>query len=93
MSVLDFALSLAGLPQATIEALDKDLPGLARIAAGAREAEPFLTAAKPHLDALEPLATQLWPIMQRIYPDIVAVTPTVEKLIDFANWKEHPTGD
>lgn len=93
MSILDFALSVAGLPQATIEELDKDLPGLARIAAAAKEAEPLLTAAKPHLDALAPLVSKLWPILQRVWPDIAQAVPTVEQLVDFVNSKEHPTGD
>ena len=87
MSGIDFVLGLAGMPEETIQNLDRNLPGMARLAAAAKQAEPILTAAKPHLDALEPLAVQLWPILQKAWPDIVAVTPTVEQLIDFANAK------
>jgi hypothetical protein len=88
MSVLDFALSLAGVPQATIADLDKQLPGLARIAAGAREAEPLINQAKPHLDALAPILAKLWPILQKAWPDIEAATPVAEELVDLANSKE-----
>jgi hypothetical protein len=88
MSVLDFALSLAGVSQATTEELDKQLPGLARIAAGARDAEPLLTQAKPHLDALAPILAQLWPVLQKAWPDIISATPVAQEIIDFASSKE-----
>ena len=88
MSVLDFALSLAGVPEATIADLDKQLPGLARIAASAREAEPLVNQAKPHLDALVPIFTKLWPILQKAWPDIVAATPVAQEIVDFAASKE-----
>jgi hypothetical protein len=88
MSVLDFALSLAGVPEATIEDLDKQLPGLARIAAGAREALPLMNEAKPHLDALAPIFVKLWPILQKISPDIEAATPVAQEIIGFVASKE-----
>jgi hypothetical protein len=88
MSVLDFALSLAGVPEATIEDLDKQLPGLARIAAGAREAEPLINQAKPHLAALVPIFVKLWPILQKISADLEAATPVVQEIIGFVASKE-----
>lgn len=75
MSVLDFGLGLAGLPEKTIQDLDKQLPALERIAAAAKQAEPLLT--------------QLLPIITKIYPDIVAVTPLIQELIAFAKQKEN----
>jgi hypothetical protein len=83
MSILDFALGLAGMPQATIDALDKDLPGLARIAAAAKEIEPTLVE-------MAPLIEKAWPVLVRVWPDIVAVTPSVEQLIEFVNSKDTP---
>jgi hypothetical protein len=88
MSLLDIALKLAGMPQATIDELDRSMPGLARLAVVARNAEPLLTQAKPHLDALLPIAAKLWPQLQAAWPDIVAVTPTIEQLIEFAKSRE-----
>jgi hypothetical protein len=88
VSLLDFALQLGGFPEKTIADLDRQLPGLARLAAVVKEAEPFLTQAKPHVDALVPIVEQLWPILQKAWPDIVAVTPTVQELIDLANSKQ-----
>jgi hypothetical protein len=104
MSIIDFGLSLAGVPQEEIADLDKSLPALGRIVAAAKEAEPFLTQAKPHVDALMPLMAQamphinalmpivakLYPIGQKAYPDIVAVTPTVQELVAFANARQNP---
>lgn len=75
MSVLDLGLALAGLPETTIQELDKQLPTLQRIAAAAKQAEPLLT--------------QLMPIWTKMYPDIVAVTPLVQELIAFAKQKEN----
>lgn len=74
MSVLDFGLGLAGLPEKTIKDLDTQLPALERIAAAAKQAEPLLTP--------------LFPIITKVWPDIVAVTPLVQELIAFAKQKE-----
>jgi hypothetical protein len=74
MSILDFGLGLAGLPEATIKDLDTHLPALQRIAAAAKEAEPHITA--------------LLPILTKAYPDIVAVTPLIQELIAYAKQKE-----
>ncbi len=88
MSMLDFALGIAGVPDTTARLLDTQLPGFARLAAAMKAIEPVLTTAKPHLDALEPLIIQIWPVLVKAWPDIVAVTPTVEQLIDFVNSRE-----
>ena len=104
MSMLDFALGIAGLDDHLIAELDAALPGLGRLAKAAKSAEPLLTQAKPHLDALAPLLAQaqphlialqpiavaLWPKIQAAWPDIVSVTPTVSDLIAFANAKNKP---
>ena len=74
MSLLDFGLGVAGLPEATIRDLDAHLPHLGRIAAAAKEAEPLLT--------------QLMPILTKTWPDIVAVTPLVQKLIAFVKQED-----
>lgn len=84
MSLLDFALEVAGMSEDEVTALDAELPGFARLAADAREAEPILVKAKPHIDALVPLVVEIWPILQKAWPDVLAATPTVESLIDFA---------
>ena len=74
MSVLDFGLGLAGVPQATIDKLDASLPALERIAEAIKQAEPQITI--------------LLPILQKIWPDVVAITPLARELIAFAKQKE-----
>ena len=74
MSVLDFGLGLAGLPEKTIQDLDNNLPALERIVAAAKQ--------------VEPLIAQLTPIFAKAYPDIGAVTPLIQELIAFAKQKE-----
>ena len=74
MSALDFGLGLAGMPESTIEELDKQLPALQRLAAALKQAEPIVG--------------QLLPIIVKAYPDVVAVTPLVQQLIAFAKEKE-----
>jgi hypothetical protein len=59
MSLLDLGLGLAGLPEATIQELDKQLPALQRIAAAAHEVEPILTKVMPDITAVTPLIQQL----------------------------------
>jgi hypothetical protein len=88
MSMLDFALSIAGLPEATITDLDAKMPGFARLAAAAKELEPIITQAKPAMDRLQPLFIQAYPIIVKAWPDIVSVTPTIESLLNFASTKE-----
>lgn len=90
-NMLRFALGLANIPDDKVADLDKALPGFARLAALAKQAEPILTQAgphlvaiEPHLVALQPIGIQLWPIVLKAWPDIVAVTPTVEEFIDLA---------
>ena len=75
MSILNFGLGIAGLPEQTIRDLDVHLPALGRIAAAAKQAEPLIT--------------ELAPILARVWPDIVAVTPLVQELIAFAKQKEN----
>lgn len=74
MSILDFGLGLAGLPEQTIKDLDAHLPHLERLAAAAKQAEPLIN--------------QLLPILNKAMPDIVAVTPLIQELIAFAKQKE-----
>ena len=77
---LKFALELAHMPEATVADLEKSLPGFSRIVAAAKELEPILAK-------MAPLVDQALPIVKRVYPDIVAVTPTVQELIQFAQNK------
>lgn len=74
MSVLEFGLRLAGLPEATVKEIAAQLPALERIAAAVKEAEPLLSA--------------LLPVLVKVWPDIVAVTPLAQELIAFAKKEE-----
>jgi len=74
MNLLAFGLGLAGMPEPTIQELNKQLPALERLAALAKEAEPLLV--------------QLTPYANRAVPDIVAVTPLIQQLIAFAKSKQ-----
>ena len=82
MSLLEMGLGLAGMPSATIQELDKQLPALERLAADMQAAEPHITAMMPHV-------TALLPILQKAMPDIVAVTPLLQQLIAFAKSKSN----
>lgn len=86
-SFVEFALRIAKMPDATVNDLNKSLPGFANISAAFKELEPILTKANPHIQALQPLVIQAMPIIQKVWPDIIAVTPTVEELIAFINSK------
>lgn len=82
-----FALGIANMPPSTIADLELELPGIERLAAALKQLEPILAAADPHIEALVPLAMKAYPIVKDRWPDIVAVTPTIEKLIAFVNSK------
>lgn len=92
--LLRFGLGLAGVPESTTNDIDQQLPAMLRLSKLAKQAEPILTRNKPHIDAILPhlIAMKsdglaLAALMQQAWPDIVAVTPTVQELIDFANGK------
>jgi hypothetical protein len=74
VTALDFGLRFEGMPEATIQHLDAQLPALERLAAAAKQAEPMLTP--------------LLPVVQKAWPDIVAVTPLLLELIAFAKSKQ-----
>ena len=69
MSMFDFELGIAGLPEVTIAELNKQAPALVRLAAAAKQAEPLIA--------------QLLPIITKAYPDVVAVTPLAQQLTAF----------
>lgn len=85
--VLRFALGLANVPDKDVTDLETSLPALARLCKAARELEPIIHAAMPHLEPLKPLADQALTICEGAYPDFVAVLPTLEEFIQFANSK------
>lgn len=82
--LLRFGLSLAGLPQKTIDDTDKSLPGFSRICALAKQLEPIVQRNYPHLKAIEPDLPEIERIIKQAWPDIVSVTPTIEELINAA---------
>ena len=81
--VIRFALGLANMPEATVNDLDKALPGMARLVSAAKDLEPDLKLAEPHVEALLPIFTRVMPKLKAAYPDLVSVIPTVEELITF----------
>jgi hypothetical protein len=94
MSILDFVLGMAGMPQNEIDDLKKGLPTLSAIADEAKDLEPILEKARPHIEAilphaqaLMPLIVQAMPTIQKMWPQIVAVTPLLQEMIAFAKTK------
>ena len=59
MSLLDLGLGFAGLPEATIHELNKQLPALSRLVTVIKEAEPIITKTWPDIVAITPLIQQL----------------------------------
>lgn len=74
MSLLDIGLSFEGMPEATIKALDAQLPAIERIMEGVKQLEPHITAGLP--------------IVNKMWPDIVAVTPLMLQIVQFLKQKE-----
>lgn len=94
--LLRFALTLANMPEKTVDDLDKSLPGFGRLAKLAQDAEPIIKrcaphieAIKPHIDAMKPDLIQLWALIEKAWPDFESVLPTVDELITYA---KGPTG-
>jgi len=71
---------MARMSDAEIDDISAKLPAFGRLAAALKKSEPTLSQAAPLID-------QLFTELKQEWPDIVAVTPTVEELIEFANSK------
>jgi hypothetical protein len=80
-------IEAAGVPDKDVADLERNLPALARLCAASRELEPLVHEAMPHLEALKPIAEKAFDILEKAYPDLVAVLPTFEEFIQFANNK------
>ena len=80
---IEFILRTAGLPDATLADLEKEMPALARIAGAAKQLEPIFNKPQPLAQHIE----QATPILKAAYPDIVAAAPTIEELVEFITSK------
>ena len=78
--LIESALKMASMSDAEIADLSAKLPAFGRLASALKKSEPILAQAAPLID-------QLYTELKAEWPDIVAVTPTVEELIEFANSK------
>lgn len=93
--LVKFALGIAGLPPAVIAEIDKNIPGMARLADAAKQIEPYLEQAHPHIEAITPHLYALLPIFEKVmpilkarYPDIAALLPTAKEIIAFVGDKK-----
>jgi hypothetical protein len=78
--LVESALKMARMSDAEINDLSAKLPAFGRLAAALKKSEPTLAQAAPLVD-------QLYTELKAEWPDIVAVTPTVEELIEFVSSK------
>ncbi len=58
MSIVDIGLNLVGVPKATIEELDKQLPAIERLLALFKQAQPDIAAVTPLAQQLIAFAKQ-----------------------------------
>lgn len=87
MSLLEFGLSVAGMPEKEIADTKAALPVLSSILDEAQEIEPILEQMRPHIVALMPLIVKAWPTVQKMWPQIVAETPVIQEFVAFVRSK------
>jgi hypothetical protein len=94
MSLIDFGLGIAGMPEQEIADVKAGLPVLSSILDEAKGLEPIIEKARPHIEAIIPHAQALMPMIveamptiQKMWPQIVAVTPLLQEMIAFAKTK------
>lgn len=87
MSLLEFGLSVAGMPEQEIADTKAALPVLSQILDEAQELEPILEQMRPHLVALMPLIVKAWPTVQKMWPQVVAETPVLKEFVAFVKSK------
>lgn len=75
--LIRMGLGLEGVPDLTIDAIDKATPAFLRL----------LEAEKELLPILEPALKAAWPILQKAYPDAVSLLPVIQDLINFISAK------
>jgi hypothetical protein len=72
-TIIDIGLTVLGVPEATIEALNSDQPEFSRLMAGWEE-------LKPIAEEMKPLIARAIPILKKMYPDAIQVLPVVETI-------------
>lgn len=89
--LLRFALGLANVPDKDVADLEKQLPGIGRLIASAKDIRPDLEAAFPHIEAMGPHIDALLPIWERVapkvkaaWPDLVGVLPVLQEFAALA---------
>lgn len=71
------ALGFEGMPEQTIENIEKQEASFKRLADAAKELEPILA----------PAIAKAMPILKRAYPDLVNVYPVALEVMKFINSK------
>ncbi len=86
-----FVLGFANVPSKDVDDLEKQLPGIGRMVAAAKDIKPDLEACGPHLEAMLPHIEALMPIAERVvpkikaaWPDLVAVLPVLQEFAAIA---------
>ena len=94
MSMLDFGLGLAGMPQETIARIDAEMPALARLVRAAKQVDPILQPIEPNIEQIWiqilrcwPAIVKAWPIIQAEVPDIKSAMPVIVELAAFIDAK------
>ena len=87
MSVMEFGLRVAGMPEQEIADTKAALPVLTSILDEAEELEPILDQMRPHIVALMPLMVKAWPTVQKMWPQVVAETPVLKEFVAFIRSK------
>jgi len=92
MSVLDFALGLAGVPQQTIDDVEKVAPQTAALLKLIKDNQPLIQRAQAVAAEAVALYTQAEPLIEQARAEVAAIMPAAEEVVAFIQKQSQPTG-
>lgn len=83
MSLAEFALGLAGVPQTTIDEVEKATPGAAALLKLFKDNQPLIAKIEAVATEAAPLVMQAMPLIKQAQTELQIVLPAVQDVIAF----------
>lgn len=94
MSLAEFALGLAGVPQQTIADIEKSAPAAAALLKLFKDNQVLVSKIEALAIEAAPLITQAMPLIQQAQAELKVLIPTAQEVIAFIqSQQQKPTTD
>lgn len=90
MSIAELALGLAGVPQKTIQDIEKSAPAAAALLKLFQDNQVLISKIEALAVEAAPLITQAMPLIQQAQIELKILIPTAEEIIAFVQSQQKP---